>query len=154
MSRCVLATCFGNIEVDYTENEVCGIGFVSSEADSGVADSPLVFRLLQQIDAYCHQANFEFDLPLKLTGTDFQQRVWAELCRIPAGQVRTYGEIAGILSSSARAVGNACRANPVALVVPCHRVVAKNGAGGYMGQMDGENLDIKRRLLRHEGLEI
>lgn len=88
--------------------------------------------------------------PLALTGTPFQQRVWQALCAIPSGQTRSYGELAAQLGSAARAVAGACRANPVPLLVPCHRVVAARGFGGYMGQTAGPALAIKRWLLQHE----
>lgn len=84
-------------------------------------------------------------------GTPFQQRVWRALQAIPAGEVRRYGELAAALGTSARAVAAACRANPIPLLIPCHRVVAAAGPGGYMGQTRGEALAIKLWLLRHEG---
>jgi methylated-DNA-[protein]-cysteine S-methyltransferase len=73
--------------------------------------------------------------------------------RIPAGEMRTYGDLAHDIKSSARAVGGACGANPIPLVVPCHRVIAANRAiGGFMGQRgEGFELSIKRWLLEHEG---
>jgi methylated-DNA-[protein]-cysteine S-methyltransferase len=87
-------------------------------------------------------------------GTDFQRRVWRALQAIPAGQTRTYGELARQLGSGARAVGNACRNNPVSVVVPCHRVVAVSGPGGYSGHMTGAPLRRKRWLLAHEGVAV
>jgi methylated-DNA-[protein]-cysteine S-methyltransferase len=87
-------------------------------------------------------------------GTDFQNRVWSALRTIPAGQVVTYGALAERLGSGARAVGGACRRNPVPILVPCHRVVAANGLGGFSGDTSGRLVDIKRRLLVHEGIEI
>lgn len=84
-------------------------------------------------------------------GTRFQQRVWQALQQIPAGETRRYGELAESLNSSARAVANACRANPLPILVPCHRVVAADELGGYMGHTDGEVVAIKRWLLHHEG---
>ena len=71
--------------------------------------------------------------------------------RIPIGQVVTYGELAKALDSSARAVAGACRANPIPILIPCHRVVAATGLGGYMGETGGEALAIKQWLLQHEG---
>ncbi len=84
-------------------------------------------------------------------GTAFQHRVWQLLQQIPAGETRRYGELAAELGSSARAVARACRANPLAILIPCHRVVAASGLGGYMGQRDGPAVAIKRWLLHHEG---
>jgi len=73
------------------------------------------------------------NIDIKLEVTDFQQRVLKELQSIPFGETRTYGEIARILKTSPRAVGNACRSNPLPIIIPCHRVVAANGIGGYDG---------------------
>ncbi len=91
------------------------------------------------------------ELPLHLQGTAFQLRVWQALRSIPCGEVRTYGELAALLGSGARAIGNACRRNPVPVFVPCHRVVGAAGIGGYAGQTAGRELERKRWLLHHEG---
>jgi methylated-DNA-[protein]-cysteine S-methyltransferase len=77
--------------------------------------------------------------------------VWQLLQQIPTGQTRRYGELATQLGSSAQAVAGACRANPLSILIPCHRVVAAGGLGGYMGQTEGEALEIKRWLLHYEG---
>jgi methylated-DNA-[protein]-cysteine S-methyltransferase len=87
-------------------------------------------------------------------GTAFQKCVWNELCKIPLGETRTYGDIAKRLNTSARAVGNACRKNPIAIIVPCHRVVSATGIGGYAGKTEGKQLTIKRWLLQHEGVNL
>ncbi len=100
---------------------------------------------------YFADGQYRFSLPFSLGGTDFQQRVWAALQEIPPGETRTYGELAKSLNSSPRAVGNACRANPCAIVVPCHRVVSAVGLGGYAGATHAAGLAPKRWLLRHEG---
>jgi len=91
-------------------------------------------------------------LPLSPAGTDFQRRVWRRLEAIRAGSVVSYGALATELGTSARAVGGACRANPLPLVVPCHRVVAAHGLGGYAGERAGDWLEKKRWLLAHEGV--
>jgi methylated-DNA-[protein]-cysteine S-methyltransferase len=84
-------------------------------------------------------------------GTLFQRRVWQLLQQIPAGETRRYGQLAAQLGSSAQAVAGACRANPLSILIPCHRVVAASGLGGYMGKIEGEALEIKRWLLHYEG---
>ncbi|MEN8170070.1 MAG: methylated-DNA--[protein]-cysteine S-methyltransferase [Pseudomonadota bacterium] len=84
------------------------------------------------------------------SGTPFQHRVWQLLQQIPAGKTRRYGEIADQLGTSAQAVAGACRANPLPILIPCHRVVAVDGLGGYMGKTEGEAVEIKRWLLHHE----
>ena len=88
--------------------------------------------------------------PLVLAGTPFQRRVWDALRAIPRGEVRTYGQVAAAIGAprAMRAVAGACGANPVALLVPCHRVVAANGIGGYSA---GAGLVAKQALLTAEG---
>ena len=100
-----------------------------------------------QLEAYDAGSLCEFDLELDLRGTPFQLRVWEELQRIPHGEVCTYGELAARLGKpgASRAVGGANGKNPVPLIVPCHRVVASNGLGGFTG-----GLEWKERLLAHE----
>jgi methylated-DNA-[protein]-cysteine S-methyltransferase len=89
-------------------------------------------------------------LKLEISGTPFQRRVWQALTRIPPASTVTYGGLAEKLGTSARAVGGACRENPVPVVVPCHRVIAANGTSGFMGRSGGCELDIKTWLLCHE----
>ena len=110
-------------------------------------------RVLAQLEAYFADPRAAFDLPLVETGTRFQRRVWARLRQIPSGSNLGYGQLARALETSARAVGNACRANPWPILVPCHRVLSARGLGGYAGAVDGERLEIKRWLLRHEGVQ-
>ena len=83
-------------------------------------------------------------------GTAHQNKVWAELLKIPLGETLTYSGLAKKIGSAARAVGNACRTNPYTLLIPCHRVVAVNGMGGYSGHRHGEYMQIKERLLAYE----
>ena len=94
--------------------------------------------------------NINVDVQLNVTA--FQGKVLKQLLRIPYGETRTYGEIAKILKTSPRAVGNACRNNPLPIIIPCHRVVAANGIGGYDGETEGKILDIKYQLLHLEGV--
>ena len=107
--------------------------------------------LAAQWNAYWEGSLRDFDVPLELVGTEFQRRVWALVCDIPYGQTRTYGELALQLGDRnlSRAVGAANGANPVAVLVPCHRVIGKSG--GLTGYAYG--LDRKARLLAHESGE-
>jgi methylated-DNA-[protein]-cysteine S-methyltransferase len=107
-------------------------------------------RAADLLARYLADPSVVFDLPLRPGGTPFQQRVWSALCDIPVGEVLTYGELARKLGSSPRAVGGACGANPIALVIPCHRVVSATGLGGFMGGRRDTPLAIKRWLLEHE----
>jgi len=85
-----------------------------------------------------------------LSGTEFQKKVWRVLSSINTGKTMTYGDIAKQLSSSPRAVGNACRRNPIPIFIPCHRAVSASGRGGFMGHTTGEAMEIKDWLLAHE----
>lgn len=144
----------GGVEIRYQGEAVCEISLIPTRVVDAAPENDFETRLRAQFDAYLEDANFRFDLPLRLRGTDYQQRVWEALRRIPAGEVRSYGELAHLLASSPRAVGNACRRNPVPIIVPCHRVVARTGIGGFGGAVQGELVEQKRRLLRHEGLRF
>lgn len=111
-------------------------------------DSPLLIRARDQLEAYFAGTLTAFDLPLAPFGTVFQRKVWAAIAAIPHGEVRTYGDVARDLGSAPRAVGGACGRNPIPIIIPCHRVLASNGAlGGYSG-MDG--IETKEFLLNLE----
>jgi methylated-DNA-[protein]-cysteine S-methyltransferase len=105
----------------------------------------------QEICAYLQQPHAAFSLPTSLDGSAFQEKVWLAISAIPLGQTRTYSELAAQVQSGPRAVANACGANRLPLLIPCHRVVAKNGLGGFM-RGDKNGLAIKRWLLAHEGV--
>lgn len=105
----------------------------------------------RQLQAYLRDPAFRFEIPLAPGGTDFQRRVWGAISAIAAGATRSYSDLAADLRSAPRAVGGACRANPLPVVVPCHRVVARAGLGGFMGGTGEATLSIKRWLLAHEG---
>ncbi|MDX2143707.1 MAG: methylated-DNA--[protein]-cysteine S-methyltransferase [Rhodospirillaceae bacterium] len=111
--------------------------------------TPFLRKAKDQVDRYFDGKLADFDLPVKPAGTAFQQRVWRAMCAIPYGRTKTYGDLAKSLRSVARAVGGACGANPIPIIIPCHRVLASNGGlGGYSG--DG-GLDTKAALLKLEG---
>jgi methylated-DNA-[protein]-cysteine S-methyltransferase len=116
------------------------------------APTPLLRRAKTQVDKYFDGKSFVFDLPLSPAGTAFQKRVWRAMSKIPYGHTKTYGDLAKALSSAARAVGGACGANHIPIIIPCHRVLGASGnLGGYSG--DG-GLDTKLALLRIEGARI
>lgn len=107
-------------------------------------------KIMQQLTAYFLDPQRPFQLDYALTGTPFQQRVWHALTEIPAGQTLTYGELAIKLKTGPRAIGQACRTNPIPVIIPCHRVVAANHLGGYAGTQTGRLMQIKEWLLKHE----
>ena len=93
---------------------------------------PLAQKVCEQLAAYFADPDFHFDLPLQPGGTAHQNKVWQAMCAIPRGKTRSYGDVATQLGSSPRAVGQACGANPIPIIIPCHRVVGKAGMGGFM----------------------
>jgi methylated-DNA-[protein]-cysteine S-methyltransferase len=107
-------------------------------------ETPLLVRARDQLHAYFDGSAVTFDLPLAPAGTAYRQRVWAALRRIPLGEVRTYADIAREAGGGPRSVGGANASNPIPILIPCHRVVATGGLGGYSG---GDGLDTKRALL-------
>lgn len=130
--------------------ELARLDFLPPQAETR-GNTPLSREAARQLRAWLADPGFVFDLPLQARGTPFQRRVWQAIATIPAGQTRTYGELARALSSSPRAVGQACGANPCPIVVPCHRVVAASGQpGGFSHTRGGWPLDIKHWLLAHE----
>lgn len=124
------------------------------QARRGKPETPAARAAENQLHRYFDDPHSGFKLKLALDGTPFQQRVWKRLVRIPPGKPLSYGELARRLGTGPRAVGGACRANPAPIVIPCHRVVAATGAGGYCGNMRGKFLRAKRWLLRHEGVDV
>ncbi|HEY1796826.1 MAG TPA: methylated-DNA--[protein]-cysteine S-methyltransferase [Stellaceae bacterium] len=110
--------------------------------------SPLLAEAARQLEAYFSGELADFDLPLRPAGSQFEQRVWGAMQRIPYGKTQCYGELATSIGSAARAVGGACGRNPIPIVIPCHRVLAKVGLGGYSGR---GGLATKQTLLSLEG---
>jgi methylated-DNA-[protein]-cysteine S-methyltransferase len=110
----------------------------------------LAERAARQLERYREDPDARFALPLQLRGTPFQLKVWQALTGIPRGETRTYGALAKALDSSARALGQACGENRFPVVIPCHRVVAAQGFGGFAHARDGYLLGVKRWLLAHE----
>ena len=104
----------------------------------------------RQLERYREDPDARFDLPLQVEGTPFQRRLWDALREIPRGRTMTYGELARRLGGEARAVGQACGDNRLPVVIPCHRVVAANGIGGFAHSTGGYLLEAKRWLLLHE----
>ncbi|MEE8342223.1 MAG: methylated-DNA--[protein]-cysteine S-methyltransferase [Gammaproteobacteria bacterium] len=147
----VIATPLGKVGVHCTHDAIVGVDYINSRVAGKRPDGPLARELVGELQRYFRNPRYGFALPLVRLGTEFQRQVWRALQGIPLGETRTYGELAQQLDSGPRAVGNACRANPVPIVVPCHRVVAATGIGGYSGAVKGVRLDRKRWLLCHEG---
>jgi methylated-DNA-[protein]-cysteine S-methyltransferase len=145
-----LETPFGMLGIRCDDSKLTGIDFLAPGARPQNPQSAFARKVCEQLGAYFADPAFRFDLPLDSGGTAHQRKVWQAMRAIPRGQVRTYGDIARQLHSSPLAVGQACGANPVPIVVPCHRIVGKSGIGGFANHREGRWLDIKRWLLAHE----
>ena len=154
--RVLIETDFGPMVALWTDAGLASLSFSAAGAKSSrPARAPSTGRekaMARQLQRFMKTGRWDFGVPLDLSaGTDFDRKVWRAMLRIPPGSVRTYGEIARAIGRprSSRAVGNACGRNPVPVVIPCHRVVAAGGPGGF-----GLGLKMKRRLLELEGVRV
>jgi len=150
-------TCFGrlkphplfSLQVAAGDRGILRIGFGSDHPDPAwIRDDhhPLIQEARRQLEKYFAGELRQFDLPLDLQGTPFQKRVWAALLAIPYGETRSYSQLALQIGAprAARAVGSANHANPLAIVVPCHRVIAAGGVlGGYGGGLDRKRFQLE-----------
>lgn len=146
-----LKTPFALLGIRAGDEELAEIVFLSKDGDVLPPQNRLAERACAQIERYISDPEFRFTLPLARSGTPFQRRVWGRIAAIESGRTRSYGELARELGSAPRAVGQACGANPLPLVVPCHRVLAASGIGGFAHRQGGFLLTVKRWLLAHEG---
>ncbi|KON82195.1 methylated-DNA--[protein]-cysteine S-methyltransferase [Azoarcus sp. PA01] len=146
----ILAVPFGAFGIRTAGNVIHELVFLPPGTPAMPPDCALAERAAGQIHAWLEDPDHPFDLPLATRGTLFQQRVWDAIAAIPRGETRQYAHLSKALASAARAVGQACRANPFPLVIPCHRVVSAAGIGGFAGASGGYLIDAKRWLLAFE----
>jgi len=130
--------------VEECDGAVSALRWCGPEA---TAATPVLREAVAQLEAYFAGKLRDFDLPLAPVGSAFQQRVFAAMSAIPYGATRTYGALAEDIDGFAQAVGQACGANPIPIIIPCHRVLAADGLGGYSG--DG-GVETKMVLLKLE----
>jgi len=131
-------------------NKLRELVFLDSAHPLSEPVNPFSADIITQLTQYFADPTHRFSINLTPLGTDFQKRVWQALTTCPSGTTITYGKLAGIINSAPRAVGGACRYNPIPIIVPCHRVVAQQGLGGYAGRTEGMNMVLKKWLLSHE----
>jgi methylated-DNA-[protein]-cysteine S-methyltransferase len=150
-----IKTPFAHLGIRLEDDRLAAVEFIREQKERVPADDAAM-EICQRIRSYLDDPlqNDCLDIPCCYTGTPFQVRVWKALRKIPPGSVLSYGELAEMLDTSARAIGNACRKNPIPVVIPCHRVIAASGIGGYAGATDGNLITIKNWLLRHEGVAV
>jgi methylated-DNA-[protein]-cysteine S-methyltransferase len=138
------------VAVETREGRVAGIRYLPPAAPEVAPRNALAERAARQLERYREDADTVFDLPLLVEGTQLQKAVWQAMRAIPRGRTRTYGDLAQELGGEARAVGQACGDNRLPIVIPCHRVVAAQGIGGFGHSTGGYLIEAKRWLLLHE----
>lgn len=145
-----IPTAIGELLVAATADHIVGVIWADNAASSLSSDppTPLLGEAIHQLQAYGRGDRHAFDLPVLPQGSPFEKAVWAQMQRIPYGETRTYGEVADMLTSSPRAVGRACGANPIPVIIPCHRIMGRNGKlTGFSG---GRGVATKAELLALE----
>ncbi|MFC5461292.1 methylated-DNA--[protein]-cysteine S-methyltransferase [Massilia niabensis] len=149
----IVAAPFGAIGIRTEGERVREMVYLQPRFEEKSPENAVAELAAHQVGQYLLDPDFRFELPLFETGSAFQKRVWGAISAIPRGSVLTYGRIAKNIGSAPRAVGQACGANWFPLVIPCHRVTAAGGLGGFSNNDDenGFHLSVKRWLLRHEG---
>jgi len=129
---------------------VAEILYLPLSASTAQPRNPLAEKAARQLERYRADPDTRFELPLAIEGTPFQRSLWEALCGIARGKTLTYGALARRLGAPARAIGQACGDNRLPIVIPCHRVVAANGIGGFAHATRGYLIEAKRWLLAHE----
>lgn len=146
----VMKAPFGMLSISLSDGYLFELAFEPPGTPEQSPACRLSRDIVTQLQRWFDDPHYRFSVPLAKRGTAFQQRVWQSIAAIPYGGVRSYGAIANDLDSAARAVGQACRANPFPIIIPCHRVVSASGIGGFHGATNGHLIDTKQWLQRLE----
>lgn len=146
----IIPTPFGAVGICAQDDFLTGVDLLNTATAEKLSPQALVQNIANQLNQYFRDPHTSLDVPFVVKGTAFQKRVWQAIAAIPCGQTLTYGELAAKVGSGPRAVANVCGANSVPLIIPCHRVVAKNGLGGFNQGKDKKSLAVKQWLLSHE----
>ncbi len=147
---CIIVSPIGKLGLIITNNKLTAIHFLPVRVPLLPAQDSAARHIIVKIKKYFCNPRSQLGLLTQMKGTLLQQKIWRALQKIPCGKTMTYGELAQKIGTSPRVIGNACRRNPIPIVIPCHRVVAATGLGGYYGKDSNGGLKIKRWLLRHE----
>lgn len=150
----IVAAPFGAVGIRTAAGSVHELVYLPPHFSEKAAADAAAELAARQVERYLLDPDFVFTLTLPAVGSAFQRKVWQAIASIPRGAVRTYGQVAKHIGSAPRAVGQACGANWYPLVIPCHRVTAAGGLGGFASHADenGFHLSVKRWLLKHEGV--
>lgn len=144
---CVFNSKIGNIQINADEKSILTVS-LTNEAVNFLNKNEIIDETIKQLGEYFNGNRKEFTLPLNPQGTEFQKKVWQELLKIPYGETRSYKQIAELIGNknASRAVGNTCNKNPIAIIIPCHRIIGNNGL--LVGYAYGKN--VKNSLLNLE----
>lgn len=140
-----VASPFGQLGIVAQDDHITALHWNAAAEGDG---TPLLAEARAQMQAYLDGRLTRFDLPLAPAGSPFEKQVYAAMLAIPHGETRTYGDLARDLGANPQAIGQACGSNPIPIIIPCHRVTASNGLGGFSGT---GGVEQKVALLRHEG---
>ena len=139
-----IETPFGRMGVEEQGGAIVAFHWRAEEISPATS---LLREATQQLTAYFDNKLETFDLPLNPAGSSFELQVYASMSAIPKGETRSYGDLARQLDTQPQAIGQACGSNPIPVIIPCYRVVGRNGLGGFSG--DG-GVEMKIKLLKHE----
>jgi methylated-DNA-[protein]-cysteine S-methyltransferase len=149
MSKNIYKSPIGNLQIEDDGNNITSIEFITNSDERGLENTAKnVTKLFEQLDEYFSGKRRGFSISYNLDGTDFQKRVWKALEQIPYGETKSYKDIATAIGNrrASRAVGTACKKNPLPIIIPCHRVIGSDGSlTGF-----GGGLNMKSWLLEHE----
>jgi methylated-DNA-[protein]-cysteine S-methyltransferase len=138
------------VAVTTRDAKVIGIRYLPLSSPKVLPTNAVAEKAEKQLERYREDPDTVFDLPLLVEGSPLQRSVWNAMCAIPRGRTRTYGELARELGADPRAIGQCCGDNRLPIVIPCHRVVAADGIGGFSHTSEGYLIEVKRWLLAHE----
>ena len=144
--KAIIQTPIGKIGISTIDQLITRLDFLNGDRALIDPNEEIVESIVNQLNQYFQDPSFQFNIPYQLQGTPFQNKVWQTLSKLPKQKTVSYGSLAQQLKTGARAIGNACRANPLPILIPCHRVIAQGSLGGYLGK----EISIKKWLLNHE----
>jgi methylated-DNA-[protein]-cysteine S-methyltransferase len=147
----ITASPLGNIGIIISSGKLSLLEMLPETTTAKSPHDDMSKMVVSEIKKYFANPCHSFSLDFHFDGTEFQQKVWRALQDIPSGETWTYGKLAKILKTGPRAIGQACRTNPIPIIIPCHRIIAANHLGGYAGATEGKKMGIKKWLLQHEG---
>lgn len=146
----IISTPIGKLGLETAREKLVRIRFLSANNQIFNPVDNFTQSVVQELSAYFKNPKHSFKMNYELNGTEFQQKVWEAILSIKVGKTLTYSDLAKELNTGPRAIGNACRHNLIPIIIPCHRITAVTGLGGYSGAIEGGLPVIKQWLLNHE----